>query len=66
MQRLAPHLPLMIARIGIKLHLHPTVMHLLHNVTCVFNTWILLTTAQEEHIKLLIECVGVGQHAGYH
>ena len=35
MERLAPHLPLMVARIRVELHLYPTVAHLLDDIAGV-------------------------------
>ena len=63
MQRLAPNLPLMVARVGVELHLHTTFMHLLHDVASILDAWVLLATAQEEYVQLLVERLGAGQYA---
>ena len=63
MERLAPYLPLVVTGIGIEAYLDTTITHFLHNAARVFNTRILLTTAQEKDVELTIERLGIGQHA---
>ncbi len=63
MQGLAPNLPFVVAWVGVETNLYTAVTHRLHNVTGVFDTWILLTTTQEEHIELLVKRLGIAQDA---
>ena len=63
MQGLAPHLPFVVARIGVEAHLDTTVAHGLHDIVGVFDARVLFATAHEEHVELFIECFGISQHA---
>ena len=60
MQRLAPNLPLMVARVGVELHLHTTFMHLLHDVASIlelhriaslYTSLIIFASPLNEHIS---------------
>ena len=61
----APYLPLMIARVGVEFNLYATIAHLLDDVARIFYAGVLLTTADEEYIQLLVERLGIRQHTWY-
>ena len=60
---LTPDLPLVVAGVGVEAYLYTAVAHLLHDVAGVLNAWVLLATGHEEHVKLPIERLGVGENA---
>ena len=63
MERLAPYLPFVVTRVGVEAHFYATITHLLDDVAGVFNTGILLATADEKYIQILVERLHVGEHS---
>ena len=65
LQGFAPYLPFVVAWVGVETHLYPAVAHCLHDVAGVFDTRVLFATTHEEHVELLVESLGIGQHTRY-
>jgi hypothetical protein len=53
----------MVARVGVETYLYAAIAHLLYDVACVFDTWVLFATADKEYVKLFVKSFGVGHHA---
>ena len=64
-ERLAPYLPFVIARVGVESYVDTLVAHLFHNVAGLFDAWILLTASHEEYVEVLVECMRIRQNAWY-
>ena len=63
MERLAPHLPLVVAWIGVEADIDTSVAHLLDDGAGVLDAGILLATTEEEYIELFVEVLHIAQHS---
>ena len=52
----------MVAWIGVEAHLYPTITHFLYDIAGIFDARILLATAQEEHVELLVKRLRIRQN----
>ena len=62
MERLAPHLPLVVAWIGVEADIDTSIAHFLDDGAGVLDARVLLATTEEEHIELFVEGLHIAQH----